>query len=93
MMPQPGGRYGSGGQREVGYTKAGYQQIQKIYKHDRWWYVWKIFSQLLLILMTGVGAYASYGYYRCWPVYQWCTAFWAMMTIKCICDFMMGRWK
>ena len=67
--------------------------IQNVRKHDRWWYAWKAFSQLMMILLIGMGAYITYGYYRGWAVWQWATAFWAIMTIRNICEFMAGRWK
>ena len=79
--------------RQEGHVQAGYRMIQNVRKHDRWWYAWKALSQLMMILLIGMGAYITYGYYRGWAVWQWATAFWAIMTIRNICEFMAGRWK
>ena len=92
-MMYPGANYDRGQQQQTGFTKAGYQQIIKVSRKDRWWYTWTVLSQLLLILMICLGAYISYGYYRGMAIYKEATTFWALMTIKTICDFMMGRWK
>ena len=93
FMNQRGGQYGSGQQRQTGFTKAGYQQIIKVNRNDRWWYLFKVLAQLLLILMVCLGMYISYGYYRGMAIYKEATAFWALMAMKLLCDFMMGRLK
>ncbi len=85
--------YGGATQGKQGHVQAGYQQIQRVQRHDRIWYAWKAFSQLLLIVSALIGAYVAYGYYEGWAIWEWAAAFWAVMVIRNLCEFMAGRWK
>lgn len=88
-----GGSYGAGQQRAIGYTQAGYQQIVKISERDRMWRIWKTLSQILVLILIGVAAYVAYGIYRGDVMWRWITAYWIILTVKNLFDFLAGRLK
>ena len=88
-----GGMYGAGQQRQMGYTQAGYQQIIKASERDRAWKMWKIASQILVLILAGLAAYVAYGIYQGDIMWRWITVYWIVLTAKNLCDFAAGRLK
>ena len=73
------------------YTQAGYRQIREVTKRDRARKMWKIASQILVLILAGLAAYVAYGIYQGDIMWRWITVYWIVLTAKNLCDFAAGR--
>lgn len=79
--------------RPNGYTQAGYRQIMEANKRDRWWQLWKVLSQVFVLCLAGIAGWVAYGTYHGWVTWKMIVAYWVILTLKNVCDFMAGRLK
>ena len=73
------------------YTQAGYKQIGEVNKRDRQYALWRGISQMMLLLLIGLGSYIAYGYYRGLPVWEYAVGYWMIMVIRNVAEFMARR--